>query len=153
MPVRAATLADVPALLELDRSAPTAAHWGEADYRRLFTEDTGHVTLVIEEDHVRAFIVGRDLGREWEIENIVVADMVRQQGLGERLVAELLELVRGRDVQGVFLEVRESNGPARALYSKMGFMEIDRRRSYYRDPEEDALLYRKIVAPAAGKSR
>ena len=150
--VRAANLADLPALLALDRGAPTSAHWSEAEYRRLLTEDTGHVTLVIEEDYVHGFIVGRNLGPEWEIENIVVADMVRRQGLGERLVAELLSLAGSRSVKVVFLEVRESNGPGRALYSKMGFLESGRRRSYYRDPEEDALLYKKIVTAGTPKS-
>ena len=150
--VRAANLADLSALLTLDRGAPTAAHWSEAEYRRLLTEDSGHVTLVIEQDYVHGFIVGRNLGPEWEIENIVVADRVQRQGLGKRLVSELLALACSRGVEVVFLEVRESNGPARALYSKMGFLESVRRRSYYRDPEEDALLYKKIVTAGTGKS-
>jgi len=150
--VRAATLADLPALLALERGAPTAAHWGEGEYRGLLTEDTGHVTLVIEEDYVHGFIVSRDLGPEWEIENIVVAGVVQRQGLGERLVAELLALACSRGAKAMFLEVRESNGPARALYSKMGFLESGRRRSYYRAPEEDALLYKKIVTAGTRKS-
>jgi len=150
--LRAATPADLPTLLALDLAAPAAAHWSQAQYRRLFTEGTGTITLVIEEDYVRGFIVARGLGPEWEIENIVVAEAARRQGCGEQLVAELLTLARVRGAQSVFLEVRESNGPARALYSKMGFAEIGRRRSYYRNPEEDALLYEKNVTPDTRKS-
>ena len=140
--VRAAIPADLPALLVLDRAAPEAAHWSEVEYRGLFAEDTGRVTLVIEEDYVRGFIVGRNLGQEWEIENIVVAEAARRHGLGERLVGELLALARGCGVQALYLEVRESNGPARALYSKMGFVESGRRKAYYANPTEDAILYR-----------
>jgi ribosomal-protein-alanine N-acetyltransferase len=150
--VRAAIPADLPALLALDRAAPEAAHWSEAEYRRLFTEDTGHVTLVIERDYVEAFIVGRDLGPEWEIENIAVAGPARRRGLGERLVRELLSLASSRGAQSVFLEVRESNGAARGLYSKMGFVETGRRKAYYTNPEEDALLYKKIVTAGTRKS-
>lgn len=150
--VRPAIPADIPALLALDRAAPAAAHWGEVEYRRLFTEDTGHVTLVIEEDYVQGFVVGRDLGPEWEIENVVVAEVARRRGLGKRLVRELLELAGSRGVQSVFLEVRESNGAARGLYSKMGFVETGRRKSYYTNPEEDALLYKKIVTSGTRKS-
>ena len=152
MLVRAAIPADLPDLLALDRATPAAAHWSEAEYQRLFTEDTGHITLVIEEDYVQGFVVGRDLGPEWEIENIAVAEAVRRRGLGERLVRELLSLASGRGAQGVFLEVRESNGPARALYSKMGFVETGRRESYYTNPEEDALLYKKNVTAGTRKS-
>ena len=152
MQVRPAISADLPTLLALDRATPAAAHWSEAQYRRLFTEDTCNVTLVIEEDYVRGFIVACGLGPEWEIENIVVAEAARRSGLGERLVAQLLALAGARGARSIFLEVRESNGPARALYSKMGFAEIGRRRSYYRNPEEDALLYEKNVTPDTRKS-
>jgi len=150
--VRAAIPADLPSLLALDRATPAAAHWSEKQYRRLFTEDTGKVTLVIEEDYVRGFIVACGLGPEWEIENIVVTQAARRSGLGERLVAQLLALAGARGARSIFLEVRESNGPARALYSKMGFTEIGRRRSYYRNPEEDALLYEKNLTPDTRKS-
>ncbi|HYN15128.1 MAG TPA: ribosomal protein S18-alanine N-acetyltransferase [Terriglobales bacterium] len=151
MKVRAATPADIPALLALDRGAPTAAHWSEADYLRLFSE-AGRVALVIEEDCVQGFIVGRDLGAEWEIENIVVASSAQRRGMGERMVRELLNLARNHGAQAVFLEVRESNRAARALYSKSGFVEGGRRKSYYGNPEEDAILYKKIVTAGTPES-
>ena len=142
MHVRAATFADIPALLTLERGAPTAAHWSEADYLRLFSEP-GRVALLIEEECIHGFIIGRDLGQEWEIENIVVANSAQHHGIGQRLVRELLDLATKRGAQAVFLEVRESNRAARALYSKSGFVETGRRQSYYQDPEEDAILYKK----------
>ena len=151
MQVRAATVADVPALLALDRDAPTASHWSEAAYRRLFTEAAGRVVLVAEDQSVQGFIIGRDLGVEWEIENIVVATPAQRRGLGERLVCELLNRVRTLGARAVFLEVRESNRAARALYSKVGF-ETGRRKSYYRNPEEDAILYKKIVTARTPES-
>jgi len=144
--------ADLRALFALDRATPTAAHWIEADYQGLFVADSGRVTLVIEEDYIQGFIIGRDLGPEWEIENVVVAEAARHRGMGERLVGELLALAGNRGAQAVFLEVRESNGPARALYTKLGFIESGRRKSYYKNPEEDALLYKKSVAAEAGKA-
>lgn len=146
--VRPATPADIPALLALERSAPAAAHWSDADYQRLL-ESAGHVTLVIEEDRVQGFIVGRNLGPEWEVENIVIASLAQRQGLGTRLIQELLDLVQTQGAQAVFLEVRESNRAACMLYSKLGFIDTGRRKSYYGNPEEDALLYKKIVTPAA----
>lgn len=142
--VRPATPADIPALLALDRGAPAAAHWKEADYQQLFAEGAERVTMVIEEDYVQGFIVARVLGPEWEIENIVIASPAQRRGLGTRLVEQLLELAQTQGAQAVFLEVRESNQAARILYSKLGFVESGRRKSYYGNPEEDALLYREL---------
>jgi ribosomal-protein-alanine acetyltransferase len=148
--VRAATPADLPALLALERSAPAAAHWKDADYSQLFAEGTKHVTIVIGDDYVQGFLVARDLGPEWEIENVVIAASAQRRGLGPRLVQEVLNRAQTQGAQAVFLEVRESNQAARRLYSKLGFVESGRRKSYYGNPQEDALVYKKLF-PAVGQ--
>jgi len=79
---------------------------------------------------------------EWEIENIALAGPARRRGLGTRLLGEFLDLARAQGAEAVFLEVRESNRAARALYEKWSFMRSGRRQRYYKDPEEDAILYR-----------
>lgn len=143
MNIRAATPADVPAMLELERRAATAAHWQEQDYQRLFGPGGRRLALVLEEEaKVCGFVVGRDLGEEWEIENVAVAGPARRRGLGTRLVGELLDHARGRGAHSVYLEVRESNRAARSLYEKWAFVESGRRKGYYREPEEDAVVYR-----------
>lgn len=142
MNIRAATAADVPAMMALERHAVTAAHWSEADYARLFATGSQYVALVLEEQEVEGFVVAHGMGTEWEIENIAVAGPARRRGLGTRLLAELLDRARQAGARTVFLEVRESNRAARSLYEKWAFVESGRRRSYYRDPDEDAVLYR-----------
>jgi ribosomal-protein-alanine acetyltransferase len=99
------------------------------------------IALVVEQDaSVVGFIVGRQVDDEWEIENIAVTGAARRCGLGSRLVGELLDLVRSRGGKSVFLEVRESNRAARSLYEKWAFLEVGRRKMYYQNPAEDALL-------------
>ena len=142
MLTRPATAADVPAMMALERHAVTAAHWSEADYQRLFAPVAERVALVLEEAQVEAFIVARGVGTEWEIENVAVAGTARRRGLGARLLAELLERAHKAGARNVFLEVRESNRAARALYEKWAFVESGRRKCYYRAPDEDAILYR-----------
>jgi ribosomal-protein-alanine N-acetyltransferase len=101
------------------------------------------VVLIIEEDAgVQGFIAGRALDEEWEIENIAVAGPARRRGLGTRLLGEFLDRARSRGGQAVFLEVRESNQAARRLYEKWAFVESGRRKRYYREPEEDAIVFR-----------
>ena len=146
MHIRPATSADIPGLLALERNAPSAAHWNEDAYLQLFADGARYVTIVIEDHYLRGFLVARDLGPEWEIENVVVADQAQRQGLAGRLVQELLDRAQAQGTTAVFLEVRESNQAARGLYSKLGFVKSGRRKSYYGNPPEDALLYKKIVS-------
>ena len=61
-------------------------------------------------------------------------------------MGEFLNLARRQGALAVFLEVRESNRAARALYEKWAFVENDRRKRYYSNPEEDAIVYRLAFA-------
>lgn len=144
--VRGARSADVPRLMEIAGTSVTAAHWKQEAYAKLFAGEGSrlHVGLVVEEDgRVMGFLVGREVaGGEWEIENVAVNGPARRRGLGTRLLGEFLEVVRSRSGNEVYLEVRESNRAARALYEKWGFWESGVRKSYYQSPEEDALILR-----------
>ena len=144
MCIRPAIRADIPAMMALERHAATAAHWSSEQYEIAFSgEGPPRVVLILEEDTgTQGFIAGRALGAEWEIENIAVAGPARRRGLGTRLLGEFLDLARGQDAEAVFLEVRESNREARRLYEKRAFVESGRRKHYYREPEEDAIVYR-----------
>jgi ribosomal-protein-alanine N-acetyltransferase len=88
------------------------------------------------------YIVGRALLDEAEILNLGVAEPVRRRGIARALVRELLALFSARGVRTVFLEVRESNHPAQALYDAFGFREVGRRSRYYQKPVEDAVVLR-----------
>jgi ribosomal-protein-alanine N-acetyltransferase len=147
--VRSAEAGDLSRLVEIASHSVTAAQWNPAEYQRLFipytapsTEQTQpRTTLVVEQDEsVVGFIIGRQVEDEWEIENIAVTGSARRCGLGSRLVGELLDLVRRHSGKAVFLEVRESNRAARSLYEKWAFIEVGRRKMYYQNPAEDALV-------------
>jgi ribosomal-protein-alanine N-acetyltransferase len=143
--VRPAIEADLPRLVEIAAHSATAAQWNQAEYARLFAPGTmqNRATLVVEDhDEVAGFIVGRQIDHEWEIENIAVTGDARRRGLGTRLLGELLDLVRSRGGREIFLEVRESNHAARALYEKWAFVEAGRRKAYYQNPSEDAVIFR-----------
>jgi ribosomal-protein-alanine N-acetyltransferase len=143
MRIRRATATDVPAMIALERTAATAAHWSAEQYQIAFSDQVpSRVVLVIEEEAVvQGFIAGRALDGEWEIENIAIAEPARRRGLGTRLLGEFLDLARGQGANTVYLEVRESNLAARRLYEKWAFVERGRRKLYYRGPEEDAIVY------------
>lgn len=152
--IRAATSSDLPAMMALEKRAATAAHWSPEQYEALFrAANPSRIALVIHEENqheenqqekpqVQGFVIARAVSVEWEIENVAIAGPARRRGMGTRLLGELLDLARARGAESVFLEVRESNRAARALYEKWSFAESGRRKKYYKDPEEDAVLYR-----------
>ena len=142
--IRPATPADLTSLMALEQQSITAAHWSAAQYQTAITGSSSpRVVLVAEaESTVQGFLIARAADREWEIENIVVAAHARRRGLGTQLLHEFLDLARRQDAESVYLEVRSSNHAAHALYRKCAFVEIGRRPEYYRQPAEDAVLYR-----------
>lgn len=77
---------------------------------------------------------------ECELLHVVVAPEQRRRGLGEFLVDQVLGQLAAAGCTCCLLEVRESNVAARQLYDKMGFFQVGRRKKYYRQPVEDALL-------------
>jgi len=143
--VRPAAAGDLLRLVEIAAHSVTAAQWNQAEYQKLFAPEAlqHRVVLVVEEGaEVAGFIVGRQIGHEWEIENIAVTGSARRRGLGTRLLGEFMDLVRSRGGREIFLEVRESNLAARALYEKWALVEAGRRKLYYEDPPEDALIFK-----------
>jgi [ribosomal protein S18]-alanine N-acetyltransferase len=143
MLIRAATVADVPALRVLDLASPFGARWSEAQYNGLFAtpDRLKHLVLVAEiQGDVTAYLAASGVGPEWEVENIVVSTLNQRRGIARALLAELVAALRREDVQRLFLEVRESNAVARALYAALGFTEQHRRSRYYAYPEEDAII-------------
>jgi ribosomal-protein-alanine N-acetyltransferase len=148
--IRHATPDDVPEIRRLEEQASTASHWATEQYDAVFAQDAPQrIVLVAESDHqdrpVVGFVIARCLADEWEIENIVVADGQRQHGIGSALVSGLLSGAKAAAAVSVILEVRESNAPARRLYESIGFTSEGRRKGYYRDPVEDAILYRRSL--------
>ena len=115
--------------------------WSTQDFRDCVAADA--LFLVAEvAGEVSGYAVALEAADEGEILNLAVAPAGRRKGLGRALVEAILGVLKGRDVRHVYLEVRESNAPARALYATQGFREVGRRKAYYRRPVEDAIVLR-----------
>jgi len=142
--LREALPTDLSRVLQIARECRDAAQWPDREFEQIVVPDAlaHRIALVIlENDHVQGFIIGRAAGDQWEIENVAVNPLKRRHGLGAELVREFLNRTRN-GAKEVFLEVRESNLNARKLYEKMGFVQIGRRKFYYQEPPEDAILLR-----------
>ena len=79
-----------------------------------------------------------------EILNIAVKNEYRKQGIGEKLMQEIIDFLCLEKKENVFLEVRKSNFPAQKLYEKLGFIKIGERKKYYENTE-DAIVMSKVL--------
>ncbi len=141
--IRNAVLDDVPSLLAIERESDSAAHWSREEYER---RAAAGLILIAAGDNAGNKIVGfacaNVIAGEWEIENVVVAEPAGRRGIGDSLLHKLVSNAREAGATALWLEVRESNHPAQELYKKHGFREVGRRPKYYREPPEDAVLYK-----------
>lgn len=147
--LRPASLADVPAIARLELRAFSDA-WTEAQLVDSLSQ-SGALGLVAQEDDdiVVGHLIGRTVVDEGEILTLAVAPERRRRGIAARLLTEALAIMAGRGVGRVWLEVRASNEAAQALYREHGFTPAGRRRGYYREPVEDALVLRRELPPSA----
>ncbi len=99
--------------------------------------------VALEGENVAGYIGSQTVLGETDMMNVAVHPDFRRKGMGEKLVNALVENLRQQGSRCLTLEVRASNLPAIALYEKQGFQEIGRRKNYYRNPREDALILRK----------
>ena len=128
MPARSMTPADRDAVGAIQQLSPSASQWDPLEYSTTVWEEEGRVV---------AFLTVRQVAPdEREILNLAVHPAFRRRGIARRLVAAQPPSVW-------FLEVRESNQPARKFYNSLGFQEITRRKQYYADPTEDAIVMRR----------
>jgi ribosomal-protein-alanine acetyltransferase len=129
--IRAASEQDLAAIAEIQAAAPEASQWAPRDY-------LVYECLVARREHsVVGFIVARSVAdQEWEILNLAVAPQARRQGVGRELLGDILARHRGE----FFLEVRESNTPARRFYEEFGFRAVTHRLQYYSNPVETAVV-------------
>jgi len=86
------------------------------------------------------FIVSRLIADELHINNVAIRDEFRRQGIATRLLDAVLEWGRAKGARTALLEVRVGNTVAQRLYSGCGFLAAGRRKGYYSQPVEDALL-------------
>ena len=137
--IRDMAIGDIPRIMsieELSFSSP----WSEDSFRS-FMGDVLSFSLVLQcENEIAGYAMGWIVEEYAELANIAVDSKFRRMGLGKELVEKVVGICREKSVEGIFLEVRESNLDAIALYSKYGFEEIGYRKEYYRNPREDALV-------------
>ena len=98
-------------------------------------------TVALEDGKAIGFLAFEQIADEGSIVEVAVSPDHRRRGIASALICEALQVCEG--LRTVFLEVREGNAPAVALYESLGFERIAVRRGYYDKPKENAIIMRK----------
>lgn len=146
--VRAAVASDIAAVFALEQEIAEAPHWSESDYAVILSGDGLRRCLFVAEigGELAGFAVGKVIEAEREtlaeLESVAVRGDSRRRGVGQSLCHAVAEWCRVQGAAVIELEVRAANSGAIALYERLGFEPVGRRRGYYREPVDDALLMR-----------
>ena len=137
--VRPLCMEDSPALATVEKLCSEAAQWGEQGYRKI--GQSGLQGWAAQQaGRVVGFVLVRIVVDEMEILNLAVEPPARRKGIASRLLSDAIDGGRELAATRAYLEVRESNSAAKAFYSLHGFTQTARRKSYYSQPAEDAIV-------------
>ena len=138
--IRKMTVDDIPAVVDLDQKS-FSLPWPERSFRFELTDNPASRCWVAEVDgKVVGMIVVWLIVDEAHVATLATHPDYRRQGIGRRLLAHALRHIMQDGARSSFLEVRESNLAAQEMYRKFGYEVTGRRRRYYRDNDEDAIL-------------
>lgn len=133
------TEAQVPQIAQIERETFSDA-WSENSVRGELQNDLALWLAAVDGETVAGYIGSQTVLGEADMLNLAVRPEYRRQGIGRRLVEELISRL---DAHCLTLEVRLSNENAIRLYENLGFVQVGRRKNYYQKPREDALILRK----------
>ena len=141
--IRRLTYADLPNVIAIERRAfPTP--WSLAMFVLELSKPSGICLAAMHEDRLVGYVVCSRYDTVWHVMNVAVDDRLLRRGIATSLLTHLFELAYRPSVQYT-LEVRTSNDAAIRLYEGFGFRAAGRRRAYYHDNREDALIMWRTV--------
>lgn len=144
--IRKGEEADLQAMAAIEQMS-FSDPWSEESFREMLALPAARTLIAWtdgDEPRPIGYLIAFSLPPEAEIVNIAIAPRYRKCGYGRALMEEGLKQLAEEGCDSFFLEVREHNLPAQALYSRLGFVQTGRRKRYYQNPVEDAILMARL---------
>jgi len=142
--IRAATIADLPAIVELEEEAFDPS-WSQATLSKAIGDERTVVVVAEVDGAISGYGTAWCIGDEAELTRLAVFERSRRQGLGGRLLKALLTDCAKLGAARVFLEVRSSNVAAFKMYHNAGFIRIGERKRYYANGEDAVVMSFDVV--------
>lgn len=142
--IRRMTEQDVDAVVAIEEQVFTLP-WSKESYLGELKNQFATYLVCDKEAQVAGYVGIWVVFEEAHITNVAVAPQWRGQGLGRVLMEEAEKVARQKNALRILLEVRPSNYAALSLYQSLGYMETGRRKGYYSDNGEDAIIMTKLL--------
>ena len=133
----------VSQVAELEKLCFGTEAWSEKSVTSELTNRLSLWLVALDGERVSGYVGSQSVLGESDMMNVAVHPDYRRQGIAEKLCLALVEALKEKGNHCLTLEVRASNEPAKALYEKLGFIQVGLRKNYYRNPREDACILRK----------
>ena len=146
--IRRLAYGDLPQVIAIERRAFTTP-WSLAMFVLELSKPSGICLAAVRGGRVVGYLVCSRYDTVWHVMNVSVDDRLRRQGIASTLLDHLFEEADGPGAQYT-LEVRPSNAGAIELYERFGFRAAGKRRGYYHDNREDAVIMWRRSMPTAG---
>ncbi len=137
--MRTMTGDDVHAVMEIEERS-FVSPWTRGMFSQTLESSVARNYVMLEDRRITGYIVLYRAGLEMHIMNIAVDPARRRQGIALDMMERVLAQARADSIEECFLEVRETNFPAQALYERLGFKRIGKRKGYYTETNEDAIV-------------
>lgn len=119
--------------------------WSENSFSESLEQKNSIFLVAIEDDEIIGYLGCYKIFNEADITNIAVSKPHKKKGVATKLLEDLITKLKEKDVNSIFLEVRESNVAATNLYEKLGFIKSGTRRNFYEAPLENATIMIKFL--------
>jgi ribosomal-protein-alanine N-acetyltransferase len=136
--IRRLTYADLPQVIAIERRAfPTP--WSLAMFVLELSKPSGICLAAVRGGRIVGYLICSRYDTVWHVMNVAVDEAARRNGIATALLSHLFDEA-DRPGEHYTLEVRVSNEPAIRMYESFGFRSAGKRRGYYHDNKEDALI-------------
>ncbi len=143
--IRAMEISDIQRVYQINQECK-ASNWHEQHFHYEIEENAfSHLYVLLENETIIGFIGFWITFEQCQLTNLAIAKKWQGKGFSKQLMLYMIEVATEAECEFITLEVRVRNLVAQQLYNHFGFLEVSRRKGYYTDYQEDAIIMVKAL--------
>jgi len=131
---------DIPEVIKIEEKT-FSLPFSSALFRKYLKAESFYCYVVEKEERVVGYMIFSFVNEEADLLNIAVDSNMQRRGVGSIMLNHIVDILIAKKGKRIFLEVRASNDKAKSFYERFGFFQINVKKDYYHDTNEDAIVY------------